>query len=86
LHAGELTPDLVPPEELFHIRASIEKGHAERIGHGVDVIASPIRKRSFTTWPGKKVLVEIWLTSNDVILNVTGMKHPLPAYLKFGVR
>jgi len=41
VHAGELTPDLVPPEELFHIRASIEKGHAERIGHGVDVIREP---------------------------------------------
>src|SRR5258708_33247930 len=38
LHAGELTPDLVPPEELFHIRASIDRGHADRIGHGVDVM------------------------------------------------
>jgi len=31
------------------------------------------------------VLVEICLTSNDVILNVTGDHHPLPLYLKFGV-
>jgi adenosine deaminase len=31
------------------------------------------------------VLVEICLTSNDVILNVTGDHHPLPMYLKFGV-
>ncbi|HET8887730.1 MAG TPA: adenosine deaminase, partial [Candidatus Angelobacter sp.] len=38
LHAGELTQNLVPPEELFHVRASIETGHAERIGHGVDVM------------------------------------------------
>ncbi len=33
----------------------------------------------------KNVLVEVCLTSNDVILNVTGTHHPLPIYLKFGV-
>jgi hypothetical protein len=33
----------------------------------------------------KKILVEVCLTSNDVILNVTGIHHPLPIYLKFGV-
>ena len=39
LHAGELAPGLVPPEGLrFHIRQAVELGHAERIGHGVDVM------------------------------------------------
>src|SRR5579863_223019 len=39
LHAGELAPGLVPPDGLsFHIRESVELGHAERIGHGVDVM------------------------------------------------
>ena len=39
LHAGELAPGLVPPEGLrFHIRQAVEMGHAERIGHGVDVM------------------------------------------------
>ena len=39
LHAGELAPGLVPPEGLrFHIREAVELGHAERIGHGVDVM------------------------------------------------
>ena len=33
----------------------------------------------------RKVLVEICLTSNDVILGVTGDAHPLPIYLKYGV-
>ena len=33
----------------------------------------------------KKVLVEVCLTSNDVILGVTGDRHPLPMYLKYGV-
>src|SRR6185369_3312396 len=39
LHADELAMGLVPPEGMrFHIRESIEKGHAERIGHGVAVM------------------------------------------------
>ena len=39
LHAGELAPGLVPPNGLrFHIREAIDLGHAERIGHGVDVM------------------------------------------------
>src|SRR5262249_36419733 len=33
----------------------------------------------------KKILVEVCLTSNDVILNVTGTHHPLPIYMKFDV-
>jgi adenosine deaminase len=33
----------------------------------------------------QRILVEICLTSNDVILNVTGDHHPLPLYLKYGV-
>jgi adenosine deaminase len=85
LHAGELTQNLVPPEALFHIRASIEQGHAARIGHGVDVMqeAKPIDLLKEMAAQG--VLVEICLTSNDVILNVTGDHHPLPLYLKYGV-
>jgi len=33
----------------------------------------------------KNVLVEICLTSNDVILGVSGDRHPLPIYMKYGV-
>ena len=33
----------------------------------------------------RKVLVEICLTSNDVILGVKGDDHPLPVYIKYGV-
>jgi len=85
LHAGELTPQLVPPEELFHIRASIVRGHAVRIGHGVDVMQEAEPEALLRMMAEKRILVEICLTSNDVILNVTGMHHPLPMYLKFGV-
>lgn len=85
LHAGELTQSLVPPEDLFHVRASIERGHAERIGHGVDVMQENQPETLLRMMAQKKVLVEICLTSNDVILNVTGVHHPLPLYLRFGV-
>ncbi|MGW5052671.1 hypothetical protein [Actinokineospora sp. NPDC004072] len=38
LHAGEMVPGLVKPEELtYHIREAVVTGHAERIGHGVAV-------------------------------------------------
>lgn len=33
----------------------------------------------------KNVLVEINLTSNDLILDVSGNEHPLPIYLKYSV-
>jgi adenosine deaminase len=85
LHAGELTQNLVAPEELFHIRASVERGHAQRIGHGVDVMQEPDPEGLLRMLTHEKVLVEVCLTSNDVILNVTGVHHPLPMYLKFGV-
>lgn len=85
LHAGELTQNLVPPEDLYHIRASIQRGHAERVGHGVDVIQEPDPLALLRMMAEKKVLVEVCLTSNDLILGVTGDRHPLPVYLKFGV-
>jgi adenosine deaminase len=85
LHAGELTQELVPPEEMFHIRASIERGHAERIGHGVDVMQEPDPEGLLRMMAQKKVLIEICLTSNDVILGIVGIQHPLPLYLRFGV-
>jgi hypothetical protein len=85
LHAGELTPQLVPSEELFHIHASIVRGHAVRIGHGVDVMQEAEPEALLRMMAEKRILVEVCLTSNDVILNVTGIHHPLPMYLKFGV-
>src|SRR5215472_4637481 len=85
LHAGELTLAIVPPEELFHIRASIERGHAERIGHGVDVMYEPDPVGLVREMARRKVMVEICLTSNDVILGVSGARHPLPVYLRYGV-
>lgn len=86
LHAGELAMGLVPPEGLsFHIRKSIEKGHAERIGHGASVMNERDAVVLLREMAQRKVLVEICLTSNDLILGVRGPDHPLPAYLRYGV-
>ncbi len=86
LHAGELWMGLVPPEGLrFHIRESIERGGAERIGHGVAVMSEDDPIGLLREMAKKNVLVEICLTSNDVILGVSGERHPLPVYMKYGV-
>ena len=86
LHAGELTMGLVPPEGLrSHIRASIERAHAERIGHGVSVMSERDAAGLLREMAERHVLVEISLTSNAVILGVSGPDHPLATYLKAGV-
>jgi adenosine deaminase len=86
LHADELAMGLVPPEGLtFHIRSSIEKGHAERIGHGVAVMNEKDPIQLLKEMAERNVLVEVGLTSNDLILGVSGDAHPLPVYIKYGV-
>src|SRR6202030_507504 len=86
LHAGELAPGLVPPEGLCcHIRLALEEAHAERIGHGVDVMQEDRPYDLLKEMATKHVLVEISLTSNDVILGVAGKDQPFPLYRRFGV-
>jgi adenosine deaminase len=86
LHAGEIAMGLVKPEDLsFHIRESVERGHAERIGHGVDIMSEKDPIGLLKEMAERNVLVEINLTSNDQILGVSGEDHPLPIYMKYGV-
>jgi len=81
LHAGELTLGLVPPEGLrFHIRQAVELGHAERIGHGVDVMYEDDARSLLREMAEKHVMVEINLSSNEAILGVKGAEHPFPLY------
>ena len=81
LHAGELAPGLVPPDGLkFHIREAIELGHAERIGHGVDVMYETDPHALLREMAARHIMVEINLTSNDVILGILPSHHPLPEY------
>jgi adenosine deaminase len=82
LHAGELAPGMVPPAGMrFHIREAVELGHAERIGHGVDVMYEDAPKELLKELAAKHVMIEINLTSNAGILGVTAPDHPLPNYL-----
>jgi len=86
LHAGELAPGLVPPEGLCcHIRLAVEQAHAERVGHGVDVMYEERPYELLKEMARKHVMVEINLTSNDAILGVSGREHPLPLYRQYGV-
>ncbi|HZD30231.1 MAG TPA: adenosine deaminase, partial [Candidatus Angelobacter sp.] len=86
LHAGELAYGQVPPEGLrFHIRDSVEIAGADRIGHGVDALNETNGPQLLQEMAKKNVMVEICLTSNDVILGVKGRNHPLHDFMRAGV-
>jgi len=86
LHAGELAPGVVPPKGLsFHIRESVMKGHAERIGHGVDIMHEDDPYGLLKELARRNVMIEICLTSNDTILGIRKEQHPLATYLQYGV-
>lgn len=86
LHAGELAPGLVAPKDLtFHIREAVELGHAERIGHGVDILYENDPWQLMKEMADRHTMVEINLTSNAVILGIAGNRHPFMLYRKMGV-
>ncbi len=86
LHAGELTFGQVPSEDLGrHIKKAIEVGHAQRIGHGTDVMYSPDTDAMLKEMATKHVAVEISFSSSDGILGLRGATHPFRQYLKAGV-
>jgi adenosine deaminase len=81
LHAGELTHSLVSHAHLRnHIQKAITKGHAKRIGHGIDIVFEDNYEDLLKTM--RHIPVEINLTSNEKILQVKGKNHPLRFYLK----
>ena len=86
LHAGELWLGYVPPPDLtFHIRQAVEIARARRIGHGVDLAFEHDMHDLLAEMRARPVVVEINLSSNDIILGVRGKDHPLPTYLAAGV-
>jgi adenosine deaminase len=86
LHAGEIAPGLVSYEGLCcHVRLAVEEAHAERIGHGVDIMYENSPHALMKEMAAKHVMVEISLTSNDLILGVSGKDHPFSVYRMFGV-
>jgi adenosine deaminase len=81
LHAGELAEGLVPPEGLrFHIRQAVELGHAERVGHGVDVMHEDGARGLLQELADRHIMIEINLSSNEGILGIEGDRHPFPVY------
>ena len=87
LHAGELTPGEVPPEEFLvsHIRESIELGHAERIGHGLDVVYERNPPALLAELKQRNVLIEDCLYSHELVRGMRGRDNVLPIYLHAGV-
>jgi adenosine deaminase len=86
LHAGELVPGLVPASGLrFHIRQALEIAHADRIGHGVDIRHEDHSDQLLQEMAKRHSLVEINLSSNAAILNVSGQQHPILLYMQYRV-
>src|SRR6185369_4950102 len=78
LHAGELAPGMVPPEGMtFHIRESVMKGHAERIGHGASLMNEDDPYGLLEELARRKVMIEVCLTSSDTILGMSKEHHPI---------
>jgi adenosine deaminase len=86
LHAGELWPGLVKPEDLkFHIGEAVNTAGAERIGHGVDLVHEDDWQRTARTMAAHQVAVEVPFSSNAQILGVRGADHPFTTYRSYGV-
>ena len=88
LHAGELSPAYLPTgstANTFHIRAAVETGHAERIGHGLDINSETDPAGLLAEMAASHVMVEVCLSSNTQILAISGTNHPLKQYLAAGV-
>jgi Adenosine deaminase len=92
LHAGELISEVLTATTqdhlTFHIRNAVELAHAERIGHGVDVLGETAGDGAadlLKDMSAAGVMVEICLTSNRVLLGASGTKHPLSKYLEQNV-
>jgi adenosine deaminase len=88
LHAGELTAAYLPrgsTANTFHIRKAVQVAHAVRIGHGLDVMSETDPMALLDEMAERQVLVEVCLSSNEQILEVSGTDHPLAQYLAHGV-
>ena len=83
LHAGELYPATVASHTVQSpIRDAIVVGHAQRIGHGLDILDEPHPEQLAQMMVTKNIAVEINLTSNHLIFGVQGKQHPIEFYLK----
>ncbi len=86
LHAGELTPVLVPPEDAgFHIADAVRVAGARRIGHGTDIAWERDAHALLREMAQRRVAVEVCPASAEGILGVRGSDHPFALYRAAGV-
>lgn len=83
LHAGELSEDVVAPQYMqSHIYDAVTYAKASRIGHGTDIMEEALSHPDiYQAMRDHNSIVEINLSSNFFILNMTRENHPLPQYL-----
>ncbi|MFH8727581.1 adenosine deaminase [Streptomyces termitum] len=86
LHAGELWPGLVKPEDLsFHIAEAVGVARTDRVGHGVDLVHENDWQGTARAMAARETAVEVPFTSNAQILGVRGAEHPFETYRAYGV-
>ena len=83
--ATGLTPHCRVRTLVARVAPAVDVARAKRIGHGVDIAYERDAAQLLATMRERDVLVEICLTSNDVILGVSGAQHPFPDYVSAGV-
>lgn len=93
IHAGELTIERETLENMqdrivstiFLTRNKEKREHpiAKRIGHGVSVQWET--KETLEIMSRNKIPVEICLTSNEIVLGISGKNHPFNLYKKYNV-
>jgi adenosine deaminase len=77
LHAGELSFKYATPQELsYHVADAVRIAGARRIGHGTDLPLEAGAEALAAEMAAKGVLVEVNLSSNAAILEVSGKAHP----------
>ena len=85
-HGGELTLEFSPYADLTtRISDTLFKGHASRLGHGVSIMWDDGVYEILQTMASRKIALELCLTSNYGILNVTPERHPFFLYWRAGV-
>ncbi|MGC5411354.1 adenosine deaminase family protein, partial [Streptomyces sp. DT225] len=84
LHAGELAPGLVKPEDLtFHINEAVRVAGAERIGHGTSSVADP---KLLDHLAERRIALEVCPTSNIATRAVKDIEqHPVREMVRAGV-
>jgi hypothetical protein len=77
LHAGELSLKYATPAELsYHVAEAVRVAGARRIGHGTDIAGEDGAEALAAEMAAQGVLVEVNLSSNAAILEVSGQDHP----------